>query len=516
MDRVAAANAQAKAGVIGGAMNQSGQLEGGSYTPTSEVSVLSTEQGKGALNTMVTDHTADLTKLNAIQQNKDKTLEYGRQKQIDSVRNQGGITAEEALNSGVDLNDYTYVDTAKMYLPKNSGTISDNPQSRSAKEDQDLIDNTFNDSLHFIDSSADAVIGSIRADYEQRARDLQEVSKREVSDTNTGLLRNGISRYAPGDATRILSNVERRGLRDLSDLGSKELQLISQAEQARASNKLTLFASKRDELVKLRDKKQAKLDELAKTAQEEKKKAQEIKVKASRDSAISGLLTQGITDPKQILEYLNFYDDGTSTGGDFTAKEVQDTLKALAPEDKLDKLSGATRDFYILKGQGQLPSSISGLPEDQQMFAYLRQQKAASTIGSAGSKDKITLTEAKNLGLPISTVGMSQADIVDSLQGKAPPAWFVEKLQNETQQSIMPDSPVLKDAWETYRTEAISKAEGTDKKSASYTKARDYFTATYDGLEEEELDQIAKQVETYVNGGKTYADAVAQTEADLK
>ncbi len=56
------------------------------------------------------------------------------------------------------------------------------------------------------------------------------------------------------------------------------------------------------------------------------------KIQASRDSAISGLMKQGITDPKQMLDYLNFDDSGKQIG-DFTASEIADTLKSFADLD---------------------------------------------------------------------------------------------------------------------------------------------------------------------------------------
>jgi hypothetical protein len=173
------------------------------------------------------------------------------------------------------------------------------------------------------------------------------------------------------------------------------------------------------------------------------------------------LLSQGITDPSQMLNYLNFDEAGNQTG-DFTADEIAKTLKAISPGDDLSKLSGTTRDFFILKGTGQLPSNISSLPEDQQMMAYLSMQKKSTASTAAGaSKNKITLSEAKSKGLPLSTVGMSEEDIADSFQDSEPPYWFIEKLNSEKGMTVLPE--IAKQTWEAYRSAFVNSPAAKEK-----------------------------------------------------
>ena len=99
-------------------------------------------------------------------------------------------------------------------------------------------------------------------------------------------------------------------------------------------------------------------------------------IQSSRDNAVGDLLTQGITDPKQLLDYLNFYDDGTPTGGDFTAEEITKTIKNLMPEledakDPLEKFTGNVRDFLML--QRDYPQLLP--PEIDDPFKYTRHMK---------------------------------------------------------------------------------------------------------------------------------------------
>ena len=50
----------------------------------------------------------------------------------------------------------------------------------------------------------------------------------------------------------------------------------------------------------------------------------------SRLNAVKGLLQQGVTDPRQVLNYLNFKQDGTKVG-DFTPDEVQSLIQQANP-----------------------------------------------------------------------------------------------------------------------------------------------------------------------------------------
>lgn len=513
---------------IGGVAANSGKYESSNpdspyYTPRNPVSVISTARARSNLQSLEQTHNQDIQRLSVEENNKKINEDKFRKVAEANDRRNGGLSADELNVVGGTLDNYTFNNTSGLYIPKTtqSGQTVDHQQQL-----QDDIDKVFAQQEGLIDASTNAQMNSIRQTYSDLAKEQREAN--DVSQRNllTYGARTGLSRYSGERFGQIQNATISEGIKTLGKLASDEYKLIAQAESARAGSKYTLFAKKRDELVQLRKERQKTLDEMQKDIQKKKDDAQKQKIQSSRDSAIANLVSQGITDPKQILNYLN-YDDQGNLVGDITAKEIADALKNLAPEDNIDKLSGATRDFYILKGTNQLPSGISSLPENEQLFAYLAAEKRASSIppkGSAGNK--ITLSEAKSQGLPISTVGMSEADIAESFLQSNPPAWFVEKMQAETNtrgdkatipgaMSLAPNSQAMIDSWNNYRN--VFNAGGkADKNSVNYTKAKQYFTSSYEGLSEEELDSLATQVETYVNGGKSYADAVEQTIKDIE
>jgi len=348
----------------------------------------------------------------------------------------------------------------------------------------------------------------IRSQYDELRNEIKEAEELYKRSIGTSM-----QRYTPVAAASLGFTIATEATKALGSVLRKEQSAVAEARSAYQSGRFTQFNNMLNTLEKIRDKKAATLEKIntnfEKAIEEQRKETKRMNM----ESDIVSLMGEGITDVMEISKQLGFK---------YSSKDIKDSLKNLAPETKdwKDKLSGTTRDFYVLQGQGLLPGNIASLPENQQLFAYLKAEKLASSIGSgAGSKNKITLAEAKSLGLPISTVGMSQDDILKTLQADAAPPWFIEKVQNELQMSLTPQA--AKDAWNEFRNEVMSTAEGDEPEkeeepSNEFEKARQYFEATYEGLDDDQLDQIATQVETYVNGGMSYADAVAETIKDLE
>lgn len=90
--------------------------------------------------------------------------------------------------------------------------------------------------------------------------------------------------------------------------------------------------------------------------------------------------------------------------------------------------------------------------------------------GSSGSSGgntggSITLSEAKSLGLPISVVGMSQADILASVQSATVPLWFKKYAQDTTQSSMTSQS--LQSAWDAFRQKVLGGTKTTSPASST-------------------------------------------------
>lgn len=321
------------------------------------------------------------------------------------------------------------------------------------------------------DPSFSPIISSIHSQYNQLRGELQKGFERSGRSLTTSGMRTGLNRYAPGSAEALQIGLLEDYTDKLGEYASKEASAISEARNTYASGQYTKFNNAMNTLEKIRDDKASTLKDINKTIQDAITETRKAERQASRDEAISGLIAQGITDPKQILNYLNSYDDGTPTGGNFTAKEINDALKNLAPGGDIEKLTGETKNFYIRKSMGDLPEDIKALPEDQQLFSYLAREAAATRVGEKDRNDVFTLQEVLaarkgGMDIPLSLAGMSQVDFEESLSSDTPPEWFREKLAGQLEidpkvaNIIELNSPAVKRAWEEYRATIELDSEG--------------------------------------------------------
>lgn len=503
---------QAKEDVYGGgAFTRQGTIsssdvESPYYTqPTKPVGSLSTENARYTVQSLEQDQQKDIERI-ANDQKKNVADKETNKKQFEiNDKAQGGMTIEEitAINGSFDPNQYTIGDSG-LYIPKQ--TTQPDPLEKENEE----INKVFDTQLGLLDAASNAQMNAIRLEYDQLKQDQKAINERTKKSLQNYGSRTGMSRYTGESFQGILNGAASAGIKQLSKLASDEYKLIAQAESARLEGRYTLFAEKRKELTALRDKRQKTIDKIQEEIRKKREENQKQIKESSRNDAVAGLISQGITDPKDILNYLN-YDDNGNKIGDFTAKEVAETLKSLSPAGDIEKLSGATRDFFILKGINQLPSNISSLPEDQQLFAYLQQQKKATSTGTAGNR--FTLSEVRSQNLPVSLVGRLEDEIAQDFQNETPPPWFTEKLQNQLKQSLLPE--VVSEAWQGFREDFLLN-EKEAKKTTNYNKAMQYFSESYEGLTEEQLDSLATEVETRVNGGLSYADAIAEVINELE
>lgn len=219
---------------------------------------------------------------------------------------------------------------------------------------------------------------------------------------------------------------------------------------------------------------------------------------SSRNTRIADLQKKQQVEKAQLTNQLTLYEKLYNSGRQ-DAQYV--ATKALTVSHQNDQL----HQTVIMKAIDQVEKEMS----------------AKTSLAKAGKKtttptgSKITLDQAQKNGFPLSVVGMSQQEVAQSFSETKPPAWFVDKLNNEKSQNVIPS--VVNDTWQTYRQKFLnsSSAGVTEKKantpSANATKALSYFKGTYgNAISDADAQALADRVDLYVQGGKSYAKAVEQ------
>jgi hypothetical protein len=279
----------------------------------------------------------------------------------------------------------------------------------------------------------------------------------------------GAAEYDPTFQVKTIGSIVTGGINKIADLNVKMAAAVADLSQSIKDKKISAV---KDAWAIYQDANNRRTETLNKTIEETQKAIEEAQ-KQQRLSQIEGgiieMMGKGITDPAQILKEVN------KAGNYATSQEIAEALKNLSEEEDFEKLTGDAKNFFILKDIPMaLPESITKLPEDRQLFAYIKMNKAATTKPTSGpAANKLTLAEAKRYGWPISLVGMSEEQLIASLQSAVPPAWFVQYLidSGALGKGLITDTStreqVLQDAWENFRNETMGSFSGEEDEDES-------------------------------------------------
>ena len=367
--------------------------------------------------------------------------------------NSNGQEAEYTQNQLSDPSIQNFLKTNGYVMTKTEGPLMSFDQGNQLKSDLTSVDakiKKLSDDWSSYNVGDDPAFKAIANDITNKYSTL--ISNMTISNTQranalaTLGIRTGSSQYAPGIQSGIEGEELRQGSQRISDLISQENTAISAARSALQTGKFAEFSNLMNNLEKIRSDKMEELKSYTSTLSDAIKKVQSTNVQATRDTLIARALSSGITDPKAMLQSLNFDASGKSTGYNFTADEINKTLKNLAPGGDITGLTGNIKDFFILKNNGSLPSSIKSLPEDQQLSGWLTYIKKPTP---GGSGKKISMTEAQKNGWPLSVVGMDESEIVNSLSSSTSPDWFREKLEKQVGASLVPE--YVQTQWDAFR-----------------------------------------------------------------
>lgn len=226
-------------------------------------------------------------------------------------------------------------------------------------------------------------------------RTQQESANANATQSRMTALMNAGGRYAPANSSGVLLATTSYGIQKIHALDVQENMALAQARTAQQSGDMQLMTSAITMAEKARTDKQAAAAKVAATLQTATEKASQAALQASRDTAIGDLVAQGVTDPTDLLNYLNYHEDGTQVG-DFTADEVSKTLKALTVDGNASKLPADVQTFNYLKDNGYLPTEITSLPPSEQYFEYIAQLKAANTAPKTTKAPKSTPSDSSD------------------------------------------------------------------------------------------------------------------------
>lgn len=302
----------------------------------------------------------------------------------------GGITPEEPKE------EFTPEEKDELGIgeePSEIQTQLDQLQNEVETYDSDItaIETELDEWQVRADAATASLIANIKKKYEARRTEMRDINKRAEASLTTWGLRTGSTRYAGTIMTGIISAEERAGVARLSSLDAEEALLISEAQNAKEERNFDVLHSKMASIEKKRNEKVKALNDLTKAVMEKNEEIYQQKAKISRQGSIAGLISQGVTDPFLLFDYLN-YDDKNNLIGDITMPEIDEVLKMMPEEDEHIKLIGGVPYQLITDENGNIAyKKISGVEtkEDIETFGGMPYRAIKDKDGNVIGYEKI-------------------------------------------------------------------------------------------------------------------------------
>ena len=182
------------------------------------------------------------------------------------------------------------------------------------------------------DPALQGQLKNITAQWDQRIQEMQRSTESKTQGAQSAAYRYKGLQYGGGNygtVAGVITGIEREGVSKVQDLMNQKNAALADAQQAYRTNKWNEYV----QLINIADKKYSQVADSIKvlnTATMEKtKKDEEQRIRSSRDSAITDLMSQGLMDPTQILNLLN-----SNGQGNFTFDEINKITKEMKEVDK--------------------------------------------------------------------------------------------------------------------------------------------------------------------------------------
>lgn len=339
-----------------------------------------------------------------------------------------------------------------------------------------------------VDAQTKRKIDSIEQNIALKRQLQQEANDSTLGGLRRDLLTSGSSRYANKSSQGVLSAEQKALETSIQSLNTQEQSLIADALASQENKEYEILGQQLALIETKRKEKQAKIDKLNDAIAAENKAIQESIRQSSRDSAVAGLLSQGVTDPSQLLDYLNFDEEGNQTG-DFTADELKKTMDDLSVSGDAEKLPGDIETFNYLKKNGMLPSGITSLPEGQQYLAYLNMQKLAES-GKLNEAGKIAGEPSNQMTVGAGAKNSTEETIIRTR--------LFSKLMNILNKGQVSDSDreIIDSRIAVLRGAGLSEQEIMDQLSGFAVEVNTPFNSAFRDTIVANTDDLDKQTQT--------------------
>lgn len=243
-----------------------------------------------------------------------------------------------------------------------------------------------------LDSTTLQQVNAIQQQYDMLRASQQDVNNRADSARTTLNLKAGTTQFAPLDAAGTALAQTSFGLQQIAKLDADENNAIAQVRAAQQSGNFELMSKALDTVQAARTAKQAAAQKVNDQLSAANAAVIKNKQQVAQDNAVGQLISQGVTNPADVLKALN------DAGYNVTADQVATSLKSLQTTKTTgDTYKFANTDVGSLLGAGLTMKQI---------------QDAQDYYNGNGSGDVFTnMTPAQRAAVQTALVGKTATKV---------------------------------------------------------------------------------------------------------
>lgn len=223
-----------------------------------------------------------------------------------------------------------------------------------------VLDTTYIDNeLAALEARRTREMQDINNQFDQLKTSQEQQQKGETGTTSLAIARAGGYLGVSGSGTGVLLNLAQSHRAEVRSLEASRQAALNEARTAFEDKQFALARQKvqdvRDYQSQIRDRQKDYFDLVKAETEKQQKKLelqQQAQITSSREAAIVGLISQGVTDPTQLYSTINFDNAGNQVG-DITVDEINNVISKFKPKTtELDSFKPSGTQVAQLLGAG--------------------------------------------------------------------------------------------------------------------------------------------------------------------
>jgi hypothetical protein len=314
--------------------------------------------------------------------------------------NQNMNQIKSLMESGFEITE----SNTTAQIPYQSGQTEPTQQSydKILKEEQRKLE-------QFKTSNAQLAgqIDSIKADYDSRITIMRDIGERREQSFQTLGYRIG-GRFTGGVRGGVFGGViseeERQGEARINTLDAQKKAEIEAAKQAQKSGNWKVYVQAVNNTQKIFEKQVKAVTDYNKAVKTQNDKLQKQLIETSQQGSIIDLYKQGITDPLDIYDYLNFDDSGNQIG-DVSFTDISSILG--------DIKKGSGGDYTPTEQRKLEQAGLIDADRQKQLdYLYAKKPKAGSSSSNKDYEKFLKSTVAKQTIAASGDISKDQLDMI--------------------------------------------------------------------------------------------------------